>query len=126
MPQLKSLGNRAQVAPPSASAGAGPYEGAPLAESLLRGIHRSRRLKETADDYPSVVTTIGDKLRVIECAQKIQWVLQRRIDGGAFPWRATAFCRTKAALFRCISERYSGPIPPALIALTERAHGTSG
>lgn len=60
---------------------------------------RDRRPAESADDYPYIVVMI-DKERVIECADAIQWIVQRK--RGSI-WHGVAFCRTKEALLRCTS-----------------------
>ena len=71
-------------------------------------------MAETTDGYPAVVAVLDDKTRVIECRAGIQWILQRRTNGGRFPWASVSFCRTKEALVRL-----AGP-HPTLLALPDR------
>lgn len=73
------------------------------------------RLIETSDDYPLVVVDFGDGWRVIECAAGLQWILQKRISRGQYPWRGQSFCRTKEALLRCAERSH-----PLLEALPDR------
>jgi hypothetical protein len=39
---------------------------------------RLKRPKESAEDYPQIVAVLDAKTRVIECADGIQWIVQRR------------------------------------------------
>jgi hypothetical protein len=58
-------------------------------------------LQETADGYARVVVMLSPSLRVIECRDGIQWILQRRKKGGAErPWRGVGYFRTRKALRR--------------------------
>ena len=59
------------------------------------------------------------KTRVIECRAGIQWIVQRRVSSGRYPWDAVSFCRTKEALLRCVAE-YTKENHPALAALPDR------
>jgi hypothetical protein len=54
-------------------------------------------MNEGVDSYPHIVAMLSDRLRVIECATDIQWIVQRR-DKYRDHWRSLWFCRTKAAL----------------------------
>jgi hypothetical protein len=60
-----------------------------------------------------VVVVLNAKTRVIECADGIQWIVQRRTGSLKYPWAGRSFCRTKEALLR-IAGRH-----PALEALPE-------
>ena len=61
----------------------------------------ARRQHETADGYAAVVAKLDPTWRVIECHDRLQWIIQRRKKGGADrPWRAVHYCRTRAALTR--------------------------
>ena len=73
------------------------------------------RQVETSDAYPHVVVDFGDGRRVIECAAGLQWILQKRLNGGQYPWRGQSFCRTKKALLRC-----AGRSHPLLDGLPDR------
>jgi hypothetical protein len=57
--------------------------------------------QETADEYGCVVLQLNAQWRVIECPDRLQWIIQRRKRGGAErPWRAVHYCRTRKALLR--------------------------
>ena len=64
-------------------------------------------LNESYDDYPRVVAKLNDRWRVIECRDRIQWILQRQ-DAQKGPrgpiWRGRSYCRTSEALRRCCRE----------------------
>jgi hypothetical protein len=87
----------------------------------------SRKLRETAGDYPNIVARLSDKWRVILCGAGIQWILQRR-DGeraGRARWAGVGYCRTREALLRLCrasSERVDPAAWAALIALPEHFH----
>jgi hypothetical protein len=66
---------------------------------------------ESSEDYPAAVAMLDDKTRVIECANGIQWIVQRRRGR---TWHSIYFCRTKAGLLL-----YATPITPELIALPD-------
>jgi hypothetical protein len=51
---------------------------------------------ESADDYSHVVVLLDAKTRVI--AADIQWIIQRRINGGRYPWQSQYYFRSKAGL----------------------------
>jgi hypothetical protein len=56
---------------------------------------------ETSNDYAAVVTKLTDKLRVITCKDDLQWILQKRVGGGAKrPWRAKGYFTNLKALTR--------------------------
>jgi hypothetical protein len=59
---------------------------------------RRSRLPESHDDYPHVVVRLGDRLRVIESACRLQWIVQRRTGDR---WRGQSYCWTREALLRC-------------------------
>jgi len=65
--------------------------------------------RESDDSYPRVVIRLSAKLRVIECRDGIQWILQR-CKGGQ--WRGFSFHRDREVLIaRC------GPISSDALAL---------
>lgn len=74
---------------------------------------------ETADDYDGIVAQIDPDWRIIECRDRLQWILQRR-GSPKKPrrddWRGRSYCRTSEALIRCTRE-YSGGIDPAAFAI---------
>ena len=69
---------------------------------------------ESSDDYPFVVATLDSNTRVIECAQGIQWIIQKRCKSKLRPWRSRYFCWTKEGLLF-----YARPIVPELLALPD-------
>jgi hypothetical protein len=81
------------------------------AEIGLCELHTSRREKD--DTYPCVAQ-ITPTLRVINCKDGIQWILQG-LQGDQ--WRGLSFCRTREALIRAVRGRTSDPLPAALLAL---------
>jgi hypothetical protein len=84
----------------------------------------ARSMAETTEGYPAVAV-LDDKTRVIECRAGIQWILQRRVSSGKYPWDAVSFCRTKEALLRCVAE-YTKETHPALAALPDRFQERAG
>ena len=66
-----------------------------------------------------MVAYLSDKVRVIECRGRIQWIIQRRRSVCPNSWRGVWYCRTREALLR-----YAGSGDPAglirLRALPER------
>lgn len=84
---------------------------------------------ETADGYGNVVAVPCDGWRVIVCKDDLQWIVQRRKNGGADrPWRAVGYCRTRKALVRLCAAS-CGQIDPAaaaaLAALPENFGGVA-
>lgn len=72
---------------------------------------------ETSDAYGAVVARLNPAWRVITCRGRLQWILQRRKKGGGeWPWRAVAYCRTRAALTR-LAAASCGQIDPAAWAV---------
>ena len=70
-----------------------------------------RRSREEADDYP-VIARVGNRHRVIECRDRIQWIVQRLIGKR---WRGISFHRDRAALIRrCVAV---GTVPANLKTL---------
>lgn len=69
------------------------------ADSALRKDHR-----ESSDRYRGELFRDGG-IRVVECRDGIQWLLQR-CRGGKSPaggaWRSIAFCTTRKALIRLL------------------------
>jgi hypothetical protein len=45
---------------------------------------------------------LSDKLRVIECRNGLQWILQRRRSRCPNSWRGIKYCRTKEVLMRYV------------------------
>jgi hypothetical protein len=80
-------------------------------------------VSEMSDDYPAVVAVLLDgKMRVI--AADIQWIVQKRVREGRWPWQSIYFCRTKAGLLLCAGRTKPDvappPPPPELLALPDR------
>lgn len=64
---------------------------------------------ETANHYPAIVY-LSDRVRVINCRQNMQWIVQR--DQGEGKWYGASFCVTREALIRDSRRRlrgYDGP-----------------
>ena len=76
--------------------------------------------RESDGAYP-VVVQLSDKVRVIDCKDGIQWILQRRSGD---QWKGVAFCRTRDVLAR-EAKRLFGHIPEALFNLPEHHDGLS-
>ena len=79
-----------------------PPEPAPAA---ARPVPVSRGPEE-ADSYPAVIAILNDRWRVIECRDRMQWILQQRKgqrDGQAV-WRGRRFHRDREALVGSIRE----------------------
>jgi hypothetical protein len=70
-------------------------------KSALTGVSDPRQRREEADDYPHRVVRLSANRRVIECRDRIQWIVQTRSGGR---WRGVSFCRTRAALIRCAGQ----------------------
>ena len=58
------------------------------------------RWAECRDTYPALVY-LTDRVRVIECRDRLQWIVQRRRSVCPDSWRGVSFCRTREALLRC-------------------------
>ncbi len=64
---------------------------------------------EGVDWYPGLVAQIDAQTRVIECAARIQWIVQRSVvRARGREWRGVSFCRTKQALLRCVRKWVPG------------------
>ena len=61
-----------------------------------------------------MVAVLDDDHRVIECAARIQWIIQKRVSRRGYPWEGVSFCRTREALIRL-----AGP-HPVLMTLPDR------
>jgi len=94
---------------PCDSGAATKYPGG--AESSVAYVSGRLRAHESSDEYHAVVAMLDSKTRVIECANGIQWVVQRR--AGRI-WQGIYFCRSKAGLLL-----YAKPITPELLALPD-------
>ncbi|MBR0696707.1 hypothetical protein [Bradyrhizobium lablabi] len=66
---------------------------------------RERHELESYDEYSRVVAHLDDATRVIECRDRIQWIVQRR---SGHRWNGVSFCRTKEALLWCSGVRAGG------------------
>ncbi|MBR0801730.1 hypothetical protein JQ615_41035 [Bradyrhizobium jicamae] len=68
--------------------------------------------KEVADDYDRVVVVLNENWRIIECRDRIQWILQRRGSpkkSRKDDWRGKSYCRT-AEVLRQRAYEHAGPI----------------
>jgi|SRR6516164_10900534 len=68
-------------------------------KSVPDTVFPSRRA-ECRDTYPALVY-LTDRVRVIECRDRLQWIVQRRRSVCPDSWRGVSFCRTREALLRC-------------------------
>jgi len=65
-------------------------------EHAVGGVaHLSHR--ERDDNYHAVICRIDDRVRVINCNDDMQWIVQTFLGG---QWRGLSFCRTQDALIR--------------------------
>jgi hypothetical protein len=74
--------------------------------------------RERDGGYPTVAR-LSDTIRVIECKDGLQWILQRRSGD---QWKGLAYCRTRAALIREASVLL-GHVPQALLELSGHYDG---
>lgn len=58
--------------------------------------------RETDDGYERVAAILSDDLRVIVCARRLQYILQRRYADGlrGVTWRAVGYFLTRTSLIR--------------------------
>jgi hypothetical protein len=73
---------------------------------------------ESSDSYSNVVAFLNGKWRVIECRDRIQWILQSRdsLKATVGVWRGRSYCRTKEALLR-VCATHAGKIDPTAAAI---------
>jgi hypothetical protein len=73
------------------------------------------RHREEADAYPAIVAKLNSTWRVIECRDRIQWILQRRAGKrhGQPRWDGRCYCRTRDGLLRRVRELASEIEPVA-------------
>jgi hypothetical protein len=76
--------------------------------------------RERDEDYPAVVS-LSDTVRVIDCKDGIQWILQRRYGD---QWRGVAFCRRRDPLIR-EAKKLVAHVSEALLSLPEHHDGLS-
>jgi hypothetical protein len=57
-----------------------------------------------ASGNPALVY-LTDRVRVIECRDRLQWILQCRRSVCPNSWRGVAFCRTRESLLRCAGQK---------------------
>jgi hypothetical protein len=81
---------------------------------------------ESADDYSGLVIQLNSNWRIVECRDRLQWILQHRGSpkkSRRDDWRGRSYCQTSEALRRCTRE-HAGVIDPSaaavLAALPER------
>ena len=74
--------------------------------------------RERDEGYPAAVR-LSDTVRVIDCKDGIQWILQRRYGD---QWRGIAFCRRRDTLIR-EAKKLIGNVPEALLSLPEHHDG---
>lgn len=60
-----------------------------------------RQTHETSDAYARALARLSDRWRVVACKDELQWIVQRRKEGGAErPWRAAAYFGNRDLLIR--------------------------
>jgi len=72
-------------------------EGTPTLTTNHQSVASSR---ETDDNYAGVIAYVGPDRRVSNCADNLQWIVQRRSGGR---WRSHSFVRTRSVLLRILS-----------------------
>ena len=92
----------------------GTTSGSPrVVKSSLSAVSgKKRRPLESSDNYPHIVSMLSSGTRVIECRDRQQWIIQRRIGR---EWRNKLYFRDKAALLR-----HCRPKTARLLALPKR------
>ena len=95
------------------------FQGEPVSDSPeAPNCSRAAVLGESANDYCRVVAVLNVRWRVIECRDRIQWILQFREKlkaGTADPWRGRSYCRTREAVLR-LSAQHAGRMDPVAAA----------
>lgn len=59
--------------------------------------------RESDDNYDYMVAWLGDKHRLIECKDNIQWILQERDGKGEKRWRNVKFMNTREGVLRRVA-----------------------
>ena len=72
MPKRRVVDEETAVAGPGVPSDAGIKP-----QLALMRLGRQKRPNEYADDYPRIVVVLDAKTRVIECADGMQWIVQR-------------------------------------------------
>lgn len=73
--------------------------------------------RESDNDYVGVVARLNTRWRVIECKDRIQWILQaakRRRDGSV--WESRSFLRSREGLLRAVRD-LAGPVDADALAI---------
>jgi hypothetical protein len=59
----------------------------------------TRHLREYEDTYPRVIARLDSKTRIVECRDRVQWIVQKRSGNR---WRGVSFHRDRDVLIeRC-------------------------
>jgi hypothetical protein len=111
----ESLENQGPLDPPNSSPVAAPPEDAFAAPIRLPATSK----RETDQDYASVIVYLNDRCRVIECADRIQWIIQRRRGQ---QWLGVSFHRSRDVLIE--RSGATGEALAVLNALPERYDGS--
>ncbi|WP_271567759.1 hypothetical protein [Bradyrhizobium sp. CCBAU 11386] len=82
--------------------------------------------RESSDDYNLVVVVLNENWRIIECQDRIQWILQHRGSpkkSRRDDWRGRSYCRT-AEVLRQRAYQHAGRIDASaveqMLSLPER------
>lgn len=72
--------------------------------------------RESDEDYRAIVCRLNARWRVIECRDRIQWIVQcAKRSGHRMAWRGRSYCRTRSALIRACAQS-AGEIEPLSLA----------
>jgi hypothetical protein len=74
---------------------------------------------ECADNYVGLVALLNGGWRVVECRDRLQWILQRRgspESSRADDWRGRSYCQTRFGLLRC-ARAHAGDADPGALAV---------
>lgn len=75
--------------------------------------------RESDDGYASVVAVLNARWRVIECKDRIQWILQfAKSRRDTRVWEGRSFVRSREGLFRVVSH-HAGPVSPDALAILQ-------
>lgn len=73
--------------------------------------------RESDDNYRAVVAVLNNRWRVIECRDRIQWILQHsKKRGDGLVWESRSYLRTREGLISFCTG-LAGEISPAAMAV---------
>ena len=74
-------------------------------------------MKESDNDYQKIIFILSEKFRVIDCRNGIQWILQKKDNGGR-RWRSLNYHTHRSSLIRDVDKQDVDITP--LYSLPER------